>query len=142
MNQSHMGVGEGSPRPKNKHKAKSNVELLKKMTRTTISNPQRKRKISEHKSILNSNIQVRRMNIACTMCKQRYPMLVPFEGWKKFVCSRCKKNCEPRKSVCRKCNMNVPAGMMREHLEKHVKADLRTKNRLIFLSFYRNSVVC
>ncbi|CAH2100660.1 unnamed protein product [Euphydryas editha] len=129
-NQSQMGIGEGFARPKNKHKPKSNVELLKKMTRTTISNPQRKRKLNEHKSSLNSNVQVRRMNIACTMCNQRYPMLVPFEGWKKFVCSRCKKSREPRRTICRKCNMNVPASMMREHLEIHTKADLKTKNRL------------
>ncbi|XP_046975587.1 zinc finger protein 569-like isoform X2 [Vanessa cardui] len=130
-NQSHLGIGEGFARPKNRNVTKSPiVELYKKLTKSTMVNPPRKRKLVERKSIMNSNVQVKRMNIACTVCKQRYPMLVPFEGWKKFVCSRCKKNCEPRRIVCRKCNTLVPTNTMREHLDLHVKSDLKSKNRL------------
>ncbi|XP_026744173.1 zinc finger protein 569-like [Trichoplusia ni] len=71
----------------------------------------------------------KRINIPCEVCRQRYPMLVPNDGYKTFICSRCKKNGELKGSVCRKCNIVMPASMMKEHLELHAKADLRAKSR-------------
>lgn len=92
--QSQLGVSEGFSNITTKRTLTH--ELLKKNTHTTIIGTSKKRKLSERKKNLNSIPQIKRMNIACTVCNHKYPMIVPFEGWKKFVCSRCKKNSEPR----------------------------------------------
>lgn len=126
---SQLGVGEGFT--KNKKKRKSTHELLKKSTRTTVVSCNKKRKLNERKTVINSsNLQVRRMNIACTMCNHKYPMIVPFEGWKKFVCSRCKKNSEPRTGNFRKYTRLTPLNT-RDRLSINAKTDLREKSRYI-----------
>ncbi|CAG9574949.1 unnamed protein product [Danaus chrysippus] len=131
-NRSQMEVDEGFQQLRVKNTEPSKVNLYKKSTRTTIDNVNRKTKSIDRKSAFNSNTQIRRMNISCTVCKQRYPMVVPYDGVKKFVCSRCKKNSEPR-NICRKCNVILPATMMKDHMELHDRADLRGKSRLFSL---------
>ncbi|CAH0730118.1 unnamed protein product, partial [Brenthis ino] len=130
---SQLGVGESFT--KNKKKRKSTHELLKKSTRTTVVGCNKKRKLNERKTAINSsNVQVRRINIACTMCNHKYPMIVPFEGWKKFVCSRCKKNSEPRTGSFRKyATSRMTPLNTRDRSNLNAKTDLREKSRVCSL---------
>ncbi|XP_052757250.1 uncharacterized protein LOC128202125 [Galleria mellonella] len=79
-------------------------------------------------AIIGSNVEQKRLNLQCAVCRQRYPMIVPFDGWKNFVCSRCKKY-NITKLSCKKCNVQIASNLMKEHLESHAKADLRGKIR-------------
>ncbi|CAH2216790.1 jg371, partial [Pararge aegeria aegeria] len=127
-NQSQLGIGEGFVRKTIKSKAKlSRFDLAKKVASTGTDLNHRKPRAERKKNICNTKAQVRRMNIACSVCKQKYPMLVPFDGCKKFVCSRCKK--VGRNSAnCSKVNARVPANMSRDHSELHAKTDLRGRS--------------
>ncbi|XP_045782048.1 zinc finger protein 891-like isoform X2 [Maniola jurtina] len=129
-NQSQMRIGEGHTQKKIKSKLKlSRLELAKKNTRTGIDLTLRKKKSERKKSIFNTNVEPRRMNIACTLCQQKYPMIMPFNGCKNFVCSRCKKKGEIRPNL-RKYNVNLPTNLLKNNLELHAKTDLRGKSRL------------
>ncbi|XP_068626121.1 zinc finger protein Paris-like [Battus philenor] len=65
-------------------------------------------------------VQPKKANVLCSVCNQRYPMIVPFDGFKKFVCSRCKKNAETY-GVCRTCNLRMPMILMNDHMKTHEK---------------------
>ncbi|XP_034838055.2 zinc finger protein 605-like isoform X2 [Maniola hyperantus] len=122
INQSQIGIGEGRTQKKIKSKSKlSRLELVKKSTRTGIDLKLSKNLSERKKSDFGTNAQPRRMNIACTLCQQKYPVIIPFNGCNNFVCSRCKKKGENRPNL-RKYNVN---------LEVHTKTDLRGKSRLL-----------
>ncbi|CAH0599381.1 unnamed protein product [Chrysodeixis includens] len=91
--------------------------------------PDTGKKREAKKRFTGNEAKSKRINIPCEVCRQRYPMLVSNDGYKTFICSRCKKNGELKGSVCRKCNIVMPSNMMKEHLELHVKAEQRAKSR-------------
>ncbi|CAG4981471.1 unnamed protein product [Colias eurytheme] len=119
--------GRGSCKRKIKNKKRSTVELSKKTTKMSIN------KRRSRKSFSNNTTEMKRTNIACSMCKQRYPMILPVNESHLFICSRCKQKSAPSNRVCRKCNMIMPSNMLREHLEMHAKPELRGKSRLCTL---------
>ncbi|CAK1554511.1 unnamed protein product [Leptosia nina] len=126
--------GKGSYKRKNRSKKKSNPELLKRESKATIN----KRRGSSRRSLVNPNVQLKRTNVACSVCRQRYPMLLPTNGTKVFVCSRCKKKNQPRNATCRQCNVIMPANMLREHLELHSRNELRRRSRMCIPQRNRN----
>ncbi|CAH2062152.1 unnamed protein product, partial [Iphiclides podalirius] len=98
--------------------------------KATIDNLQRRCELRrERKRLSNMHVETKKANVACTVCNQRYPMIVPFDGIKKFVCSRCKKNAETY-GACKKCNLRLPLGSMQEHLKTHARAKPKCKSRL------------
>lgn len=56
-------------------------------------------------------------------------MMVPNGVFKAFTCSRCNKNRDLKNAVCKKCNIVMPKHMFKEHMEMHVKADVRATSR-------------
>ncbi|XP_022126219.2 zinc finger protein 432 [Pieris rapae] len=116
--------GKGSQKAKIKGKKSSISEYLKNDSKAYV------KRASSKKSSLNTNVQLKRTNVACSMCKQRYPMLLPTKTSKIFVCSRCKKKSAPRNTICRKCNIILPANKLREHLENHTRNEMKRKSRL------------
>ncbi|XP_028034412.1 zinc finger protein 652-like [Bombyx mandarina] len=71
----------------------------------------------------------KRKHLICSVCGQKYFMIVNMDDEKVFTCSRCKKEGD-RSSLCKRCDILVPSKMMKAHLELHVEADLRGKSRL------------
>ncbi|XP_028158615.1 zinc finger and BTB domain-containing protein 41-like isoform X1 [Ostrinia furnacalis] len=102
---------------------KSIIELLK----TKMSKENRKSKRGHPKPL-----DVKRTNVQCKVCKQKYPMIVPANGCKEFVCSRCKKN-NDKQSLFRKSYVAMPTGMT-THMRFQSGMDLKWKNRLSSLS--------
>ena len=50
------------------------------------------------------------------------------DTYKTFVCSRCKKNGDVKGSATfGKCNVGTSSNLLADHLDFHVKTDLRTK---------------
>ncbi|XP_013139277.1 PREDICTED: zinc finger protein 37 homolog isoform X1 [Papilio polytes] len=87
------------------------------------------KKRPEKRRYIETNVKTKKANVSCSVCNQRYPMIVPFEGVKKFICSRCKKNAETY-GVCKKCNMRLPMSQMSEHMKTHAKTKLKGRNKL------------
>ncbi|CAK1587463.1 unnamed protein product [Parnassius mnemosyne] len=107
---------------------KNSVKEIK--PKVAIDNLQKKCELRrERKRLFNTHVETKKANVACTICNHRYPMIVPFDGIKKFVCSRCKKNSETY-GICRKCNLRMPMNSMNEHLKSHAKIKPKGKNRL------------
>ncbi|XP_030033610.2 zinc finger protein 569 [Manduca sexta] len=106
-------------------------ELPKAMSRPQIiSHFPNKKKNFKLKSALKKTCSLRRVNVACTICRQRYPAMVPKLRCENFICSRCKKK-SMKTEVCRKCTLVVPENMMEKHLELHLKSDKRANSRLL-----------
>ncbi|KAM3955300.1 uncharacterized protein ACR2FA_010819 [Aphomia sociella] len=117
--------------PQNKNASSINSKEIIQLLKTKMTTDGSKRGLQKRrKLIMGSNIEQKRLNLQCAVCKHKYPMLVPFEGWKNFVCSRCKKNNVVKTSVCKKCNVVMASSLMKDHIDLHAKANLRGKTRL------------
>ncbi|XP_072943265.1 uncharacterized protein [Epargyreus clarus] len=128
---SQLGTGEGfHPRETNVTVNQCADVKLRKRSKTIL--PKRRELRRDRRSSVSTSLVVKRMNIACIMCKQRYPMIVPFEGWKEFICSRCKKNREV-KSVKRNSSKMAP-NVNRDRMAFTSKTDLRGRSRPCCLS--------
>lgn len=63
--------------------------------------PSRKAKALLKRNLRN-NCEMKRVNIACSVCKQRYPMMLPYTSGKLFICSRCRMKNREEKTKARK----------------------------------------
>ncbi|CAB3224461.1 unnamed protein product [Arctia plantaginis] len=90
---------------------------------------QRKRTLK--KMVGRQDIINKRTIVNCEICNQKYPMMVPNGVCKAFTCSRCNKNRDSKNAVCKKCNIVMPKNMFKDHMEMHVKADVRATSRLM-----------
>ncbi|XP_052745800.1 uncharacterized protein LOC112050807 [Bicyclus anynana] len=89
------------------------------------------------KSIFNTNVKVRRTNLPCGVCQQKYPMLVPFDGCETFVCSRCKKKGHTYAN-CARVGTRVRSNLYGNHLQLQAKTDLRGKTKYVKLLTIRS----
>ncbi|XP_050676423.1 zinc finger protein 770-like isoform X2 [Leptidea sinapis] len=104
-------------------KTKTGAELSKKSTKTLIRK-------NGKKSLTKTNAPLKRINISCSVCQQKFPMLIPSEGSKNFVCSRCKKNSGSYMKATRSYNRPVPHKRTKDHLDVNSRSDVRQENRL------------
>lgn len=96
------------------------LSLLK--TKLTLEDAPRRREARRRIRTMNSNVIIKKMIIACTVCGQKYPMFMTQDGVHKFVCSRCQIE-------TRDCKKNNTQSNVKSKNELRCKIDLKRKNR-------------